>query len=104
MRISGTPWGTVPVLTVDGEEYGQTLAIARYTSHMTGTAARNVKEAAYLDDMADAAEDIFNRLPSFLFEEDETRKVRRLQNTTHLRGYMKYTIKEINFSTLRVTW
>ena len=77
MLIPGTPWGTLSVVTVNGEEYGQTLAIARYTSHMMGTAARNIRQVAYVDDVADAAAEIFNRLPPYLYEKDETRKVSR---------------------------
>ena len=73
--LADTGWGTLPVLTIDGKEYGQTLAMTRYISHMTGTAARDVTEAVHLDTIADVAQEIYYQIGQSFEEEDETRKV-----------------------------
>ena len=73
--LADTGWGTLPVLTIDGKEYGQTLAMARYLSHMTGTAARDVTEAVHLDTIADVAQEILYKIEQLFQEEDETKLV-----------------------------
>ena len=76
--LTETPWGTVPVIKIDGREYGQTNAIARHISHFTGTAAACPKDAAYLDEVAEVGSEFFHKFIPYFGATDETMKVRTI--------------------------
>ncbi|CAD6197979.1 unnamed protein product [Caenorhabditis auriculariae] len=50
---STTPWGKVPVLEIDGEQYFQSLAIARYLAHKFGFGGKSLEEQLLVDGWAE---------------------------------------------------
>lgn len=69
------PWGTVPVLEVDGHKLGQSRAICRYLGRLFGIAGKDHLESAKCDELIDAFNDfgageqpkliLFSTLPTF---------------------------------------
>ena len=74
--FTDTPWGSLPVIKIDGREYAQMNAIARHISHFTGTAAGSRHEAAFLDQIADVGAEFWYKFAGYFTEKDETVKVR----------------------------
>ena len=74
--FTDTPWGSLPVIKIDGREYAQMNAIARHISHFTGTAAGSRHEAAFLDQIADVGAEFWYKFAPYLIESEETVKVR----------------------------
>lgn len=70
-----TPFGQLPILSVDGEVISQSIAIARYCAHEFGLAGKNTLENGKMDEIVEAVKDgTEKQIEAFLFEQDETRK------------------------------
>merc|ERR1712066_497497 len=54
-----TPYGSLPLLEWDGVCIAQSMAIARFLAREVGLAGRNSIEAAQIDEIVDAVNDIF---------------------------------------------
>lgn len=57
---TGTPFGQVPVLEVDGQVLAQSNTIARYLARKYGLAGKNDWEQALADMYADNINDLLN--------------------------------------------
>jgi len=76
---AGTPFGSMPVLEVDGRVLGQSMAIYRYLARETGFAGKNSFEAAQIDAIADTITEIFSKFASlipFASEEERPQKMK----------------------------
>ena len=82
--MTDTPWNQVPLLEVDGEVIGQSLAIARYVAKISGIAGKTLLEQARYDAIVDACKDLFELWAQWYFEKDETIKVNEIQTCFHL--------------------
>jgi len=70
-----TPYGQLPVLTVDGVEIAQSMTIARYCANKYGLAGSTALENAQMDEVVDAISDATEKqYNAYLFEKDETKK------------------------------
>jgi len=74
-------WGTVPTLEVTGKgTLGQSNAILRYVGKLTNLYPKDDFDAARVDDLLDASEDIALKLTPTLFEKDEAKKKQDREN------------------------
>lgn len=69
-----TLFGSLPILTYDGEEIGQSLTIARFLAKKVGIAGKNDLEMAQADMIADYCEDILAKSVPFHFAPDQETK------------------------------
>ncbi len=83
IRISGedwakfkptTPYGSMPVLEVDGKMLAGSGSIQRYLAEMYGLAGSNAWENAEIDSIVDTMNDLSQQLIKINYEKDETRK------------------------------
>lgn len=56
------PFGSLPVLTVDGEVYSQSAALLRFAGKLSGLYPKCEKDAMKVDMVVDATEDLANSL------------------------------------------
>ncbi|XP_041982520.1 glutathione S-transferase 1-like [Aricia agestis] len=68
------PFGTMPVLEMNGKQYAQSAAIGRYLGHKYGLAGKNVEEDFEIDQNLDYVNDIRIKALGVLYENDEARK------------------------------
>ena len=68
------PFGTLPVLEVDGKRLSGSRVIARYLAEQYNLAGSNAFENAEVDSIADGITDFRTELGKALFEKDEKRK------------------------------
>jgi glutathione S-transferase len=68
------PYGQVPVLTVDGEQLCQSIAIARYLANVNGLAGTTHLERAQADEIVDTVLDIVVAKAKYFFVKDPTQK------------------------------
>ncbi|CAI5441897.1 unnamed protein product [Caenorhabditis angaria] len=61
-----TPFGKMPVLSVDGFDIPQSAAIARYLSRKFGFAGKTPEEEAWVDAIVDQFKDFFEDLRKFI--------------------------------------
>ena len=66
-----TPYGGLPLLEWDGVCIAQSMAIARFLAREVGLAGRNSLEAAQVDEIVDAVNDIFQAGLTALFSGEE---------------------------------
>ena len=69
-----TPYGSMPVLEVDGKQLAGSRSINRYLAEEFGLAGSNAFENAELDSIIDIGSDIGTELGKIYSEKDETRK------------------------------
>ncbi|XP_047108255.1 glutathione S-transferase-like [Schistocerca piceifrons] len=69
-----TPYGTLPVLEVDGKKLGQSIPICRYLAKQYGLLAENDWDNAQIDAAVDAIDDLRWSIKEFFFETNESRK------------------------------
>ena len=69
-----TPFGTIPVLDIDGKLLAGSGPIARYLAEEFGLAGSNAVENCELASLYDVMDDLFAKLVSFFLEKDEARK------------------------------
>jgi len=71
---SSYPFGVLPVMHWNGVEISEGVAVARFLAKEFGLAGRNDMEAAQIDEIVCAIEDVVNARINFLLEKDEQRK------------------------------
>ncbi|CAA93086.1 Glutathione S-transferase 4 [Caenorhabditis elegans] len=77
-----TPFGQLPILQVDGEQFGQSMSITRYLARKFGLAGKTAEEEAYADSIVDQYRDFiffFRQFTSSVFygsDADHINKVR----------------------------
>lgn len=64
--LSGTPFGHLPVLEVDGKPLAQSCAIVRYLARQFGLAGKMPFEEALVDSLIDQFKDYHNEIHPFL--------------------------------------
>ncbi|KNC49741.1 glutathione S-transferase 2 [Thecamonas trahens ATCC 50062] len=69
------PYGSLPVLEIDGTDYAQSNAILRYAGKLTGAYPEDPVAALMVDELLDATEDIVNMLAPSMRESDEEKKL-----------------------------
>ena len=69
-----TPYGSIPVLEVDGKMLAGSNIIARYLAEEFGLAGSNAFENAEIDSVSDMMGDLMVHVMKFRFEKDEARK------------------------------
>jgi len=57
-----TPWGSLPVLEVDGKPLGQSMTIARYVAREAGLFGKNSLEQALIDSVVDSITDLREKM------------------------------------------
>lgn len=67
-----TPYGSLPLLEWDGVCIAQSMAIARFLAKEVGLAGRNNLEAAQVDEIVDAVNDIFQAGLNAIFSNDDS--------------------------------
>ena len=76
-RKPGTPFGSVPVLEVDGKEIAQSNTITRYVGKLAGLYPSDPWDAALCDETMDAVEDVINEVGATMFLPEEEKKAKR---------------------------
>jgi len=70
-----TPFGQLPTLCVDGQEFSQSMTIARYLANEHGLAGKNALDNGLMDEIVDALSDATEKqYNAYLFEKDEKKK------------------------------
>lgn len=59
--ISETPFGQLPILEIDGEEYTQSIAMSRYIANEVKLAGNNNKENLKIDQIVDVLSELYER-------------------------------------------
>lgn len=83
-RKPGTPFGALPVLTIDGRQLGQSNAILRLIGSQYGLHPSDPFEAARHDAVMDFVEDLRNNFNTATSKDPEEKKLRR---ETFANGY-----------------
>merc|ERR1712137_95858 len=74
-----TPYGSMPVLEVNGKQYAQSLAILRYAGKLGGTYPSDPLLALQVDMELDAIQDMFNTIrPTFAMDEEKKMAARKV--------------------------
>ncbi len=68
------PYGTIPVLEVDGKQLAGSGSIQRYLAEKFGLAGSNDFENAQVNSIVDVGNDFGHKFAEVLFEKDESRK------------------------------
>jgi len=68
-----TPWGSVPILEVDGKVVGQSLAIARLVAKEGGLVGKNAVEGGQIDAIVDTVTDIREKAFAMHFAPEGTK-------------------------------
>jgi prostaglandin-H2 D-isomerase / glutathione transferase len=76
-RKPNTPFGTLPVLEVDGQTLAQSNAINRYVGKLTDLYPTDAWQAALCDEVMEAVEDISTKIAATMFLPDEEKKSQR---------------------------
>ncbi|XP_075980040.1 glutathione S-transferase 2-like [Anticarsia gemmatalis] len=71
------PFGTLPLLIIDGKEFSTSLAISRYLGNKYGLAGDNAEEAFEIDQNMDYLHDLRSKASAQYWEEDEAIKKSR---------------------------
>ncbi|CAI5441895.1 unnamed protein product [Caenorhabditis angaria] len=61
------PFGQVPLLTVDGVEIPQSLAVARYLARKFGFAGKTAEEEAIVDALGDQFKDFYKEIHDYFY-------------------------------------
>lgn len=69
-----TPFGKVPVLTVDGKQLPQSVACTRYLARQAGLAGNNAWEDLQIDIIVDTISDLRQAIATYYYDPDETSK------------------------------
>ncbi|MFZ2508145.1 MAG: glutathione S-transferase [Steroidobacteraceae bacterium] len=77
-----TPFQAMPVLEVDGKVITQSNSINRYLGKLAGLYPKDDWQAALVDEVMDAVEDISTKIANTIFFEDEAKKKAREELVT----------------------
>eukprot|EP00731_Ephydatia_muelleri_P016491 Em0009g915a len=91
-RAPHTPFGTLPVLEVDGKQLGGSLVIARYVAEKNGLGGANDFENALIASALDAITDLVNKITPLVFEKDEAKKA---ELRKELEGEAHFTLSHL---------
>ena len=69
-----TPYGSIPLLEVDGKKLAGSTVIARYLAEEFGLAGSNAFENAEIAGIVDVVGDLVQKLLPYVFEKDDTKK------------------------------
>ncbi|XP_038222282.1 glutathione S-transferase 2-like isoform X3 [Zerene cesonia] len=72
-----TPFGQMPVLEIDGKQYAQSLAIARYLGRKYGVAGDNAEEEFEIDQMVDYINETRTKAVVIHYEQDAELKEKK---------------------------
>ncbi|XP_067685411.1 uncharacterized protein [Haliotis asinina] len=75
-----TPFGQIPVLTIDGKPYTESQAIAKFLAKEFGFYGSNNQEEYEIDRVIGICGDLFQELVKEFFEQDSERKAKIQQN------------------------
>lgn len=75
-----TPYGQIPVLTVDGTMINQSGAIHRYLARDLGLYGKNNMENTRCDIILETNNDVIQDMIKYFFEKDEKKKAEALKN------------------------
>ena len=92
-----TPFGSMPVLDIDGKFYGGSGPIARYVAEQHGLAGSNPVENFELATISDVIDDLMIRSMILYYEKDEKKKaeLKKEFDETHLPKYFGILNKRI---------
>jgi glutathione S-transferase len=76
-RKEATPFGSLPVLEVDGKTLSQSNAINRYVGRLVDLYPSDCWQAALCDEAMDAVEDVLSEIAPTMFLPEEEKKARR---------------------------
>ncbi|XP_046969312.1 glutathione S-transferase 2-like [Vanessa cardui] len=77
---SSMPFGQMPVLEIDGKQYAQSTAIARYLGRKYGLAGKDIEEDFEIDQIIEFYNDIRIKASAIFHETDENVKARMQEN------------------------
>merc|ERR1711892_48356 len=76
-----TPWGTLPILSIDGQIIAQSVASARYLAREFGLVGKNNLESAQADEIMDVVTDLVNEGTRAKFANDEPASKKHTEET-----------------------
>jgi glutathione S-transferase len=76
-RKADTPFGTLPLLEVDGQILAQSNAINRYVGRLADLYPSDPWQAALCDEVMEAVEDITSKIVATMFLPEEQKKAQR---------------------------
>jgi len=68
---ANTPWGSLPILEVDGKQIGQSIAIARYVAREGGLTGKDSMEQAIVDSIVDSVTDLREKMIEVHFKAED---------------------------------
>lgn len=84
-----TPLGSVPILKIDGVDYVQSVALARYAGRLAGWYPEDAVEALVVDEMMDSLNEVMSKAPKSS-DPDEFKKLRQEYQATTLTKYATF--------------
>nr|WGO51743.1 glutathione S-transferase sigma 2 [Ectropis grisescens] len=72
-----TPFGQMPILEIDGKQYAQSMAIARYLGRKYGLAGASDEEALEIDMYVEFLNDVRAKAAAIYYEADEVLKAQK---------------------------
>ncbi|XP_049876434.1 glutathione S-transferase 2-like [Pectinophora gossypiella] len=72
-----TPFGQMPVMEIDGKQYAQSLAIARYLGRKYGVAGADIEQDFEIDQNVEFLNDIRAKAATVQYEPDEVIKAKK---------------------------
>ncbi|XP_055883168.1 probable glutathione S-transferase 6 [Biomphalaria glabrata] len=96
---SKTPFGQLPVLEVDGQTFGQSLAIATYLAREFNLYGKTNLDGLKIDQVVQLCVDFQNSASKVFFEKDENKKAEGLKNLREVEvpkylGFFEKLLKE----------
>ena len=85
-----TPYGTMPVLEIDGKPYAGSGPIVHYVAEQHGLAGSNALENLEIDTIYDVTQDLMMRMMILHLEKDDARKaeLKKELDETHFPRYL----------------
>lgn len=74
-----TPWGTLPVVEIDGKQVTQSLAIARYLAAEVGLAGKDDLEELFINEAVDIINDVRLRTAGVHYEPNEELRAKKYE-------------------------
>ena len=92
-----TPYGSMPVVEIDGKRYAGSGPLARYLAEQFGLGGSNAIENLEIASISDVVDDLYIKVMIFYFEKDEARKadLKKDLDEKHLPNYLGIINKRI---------